>query len=237
VRILGIETSSSRGSVALVHDESAVCALSHDRENAHAQSIQPLIEQALAKTGWSRTSLDRIAVGIGPGSFTGLRVGIALAQGISEGLGVPLIGIGSLAAMALAAPKGRPGLRCPVLDARRGEFFVAAYTPGGDEVLAPQVASDAIALARLTRELHGELLVLGEPVQLAWEALLVDPLAAQARHVFRSAETDLPDARWTAIAAFSAPAMGSVVPTYVRHAVAVVPQLPPNPLRHDPSKH
>ncbi len=237
MRILGIETSSTRGSVALLHDEASVFALSHERENAHAQSILPLIDQALAETGWSRNSLDRIAVGIGPGSFTGLRVGIALAQGMSEGLGIPLVGIGSLAAMALAAPKSRPGLRCPVLDARRGEFFVAAYTPEGAETLPPQVAVDARALARLTRELESELLVLGQGAQLALEALQGDPLSMRASAVFRSSETDLPDARWTALAAFAAPAMASVVPAYVRHVVAVIPRLPPNPLRHDPSGH
>lgn len=237
MRILGIETSSTRGSVALAHDEASVFALSHERENAHAQSILPLVDQALAETGWSRNSLDRISVGIGPGSFTGLRVGIALAQGISEGLGIPLVGIGSLAAMALAAPTARPGLRCPVLDARRGEFFVAAYTPEGTEALPSQVAADAASLARLLHGLERELLVLGQGAQLALEALLGSPLTTPASAVFRSAETDLPDARWTALAAFAAPAMASVVPAYVRHAVAVIPQLPLNPLRHDPAGH
>ena len=211
--------------------------MSHERDNAHAQSIQPLIDQALAETGWSRNSLDRIAVGVGPGSFTGLRVGIALAQGISEGLGVPLVGVGSLAAMALAAPKTRAGMRCPVLDARRGEFFVAAYTPEGKEALAPQVAADAAELARLAHQLGGDLLVLGHAAQLALEALLVDPLPGRVTELFHSAETDLPDARWTALAAIDAPVMASVVPTYVRHAVAVIPQLPPNPLRQGPSGH
>jgi tRNA threonylcarbamoyladenosine biosynthesis protein TsaB len=119
VRVLGIETSSARGSVALIEGSISVCALDHERANAHGESILPLIEEALARAGWNRTQLDRIAVGAGPGSFTGLRVGIAIAQGLSEGLGIPLVGVPSLRAMALAVPAEQEGCRCVLVDARR----------------------------------------------------------------------------------------------------------------------
>jgi tRNA threonylcarbamoyladenosine biosynthesis protein TsaB len=224
MRILGIETSSGRGSVALVCDQQTICTLSHTRENAHGESIQPLIEQALAEAGWAATSLDRVAVGTGPGSFTGLRVGIALAQGISEGLEVPLVGVGSLAAMALATPAKHQGLRCPVLDARRGELFVAVYTPEGRELQAPRVAPDAAALDRLRRDF-------GEGVVFLGLGSVLDALPEL--DVFHSNETDLPHARWTALAAGAAPTPRELVPSYVREAVAIVPQLPPNPLRHE----
>lgn len=226
MRILGIETSSVRGSVALVESSQTICSLSHERENAHGESMLPLIQRALAEAGWSQSSLDRVAVGLGPGSFTGLRVGIAMAQGIAEGLEVPLVGVGSLEAMARAVPRDRLGYRCPVLDARRGELFVALYLPDGQEVKPPQLATSAADLERFVSDAPGEVLYLGcAPLLLEY-----------ARGVFRSIETDLPHARWTALAAERAAVSSETLPLYLRNAVAIVPRLPPNPLgRSDPA--
>jgi tRNA threonylcarbamoyladenosine biosynthesis protein TsaB len=219
VRVLGIETSSARGSVALVEGSDTVCALEHERANAHGESILPLVERALALAGWNRRQLDRIAVGSGPGSFTGLRVGIAIAQGLSEGLEVPLVGIPSLRAMALAVPTGLYGCRCVLVDARRGELFAAAYDPDGRERAEVRLVA---SVNELTPLLHA----LGDPLFIGNGVV---SLPASTR-VFRSAETDLPHARWTAIAAIEAPPMHSVRPLYVRDAGAVMPQLPQNPL-------
>lgn len=206
--------------MALVEDRRTICTLSHERQNAHGESILPLIERALAEAGWTRRSLDRIAVGLGPGSFTGLRVGISLAQGISEGLEVPLIGVGSLEAMARAAPAEHRGLRCPVLDARREEMFVALYAPDGIELESPQLVTSATDLRRFTTDASSELLFLG----------CAPGLLESIPGVFRSSETDLPHARWVALAAEQAPESGEARPIYIREAVAVVPRLPPNPL-------
>jgi tRNA threonylcarbamoyladenosine biosynthesis protein TsaB len=220
VRILGIETSCGRGSVALLEDERTIAVATHERENAHGESIQPLIEEVLAQVGWNPTTLDRIAVGTGPGSFTGLRVGIALAQGIAEGLERPLVGVGSLLAMALAAPVDSSRLRCPVLDARRGETFFAVYTPAGIELLGPRVASSVDVLEQAVLSLDPTPLFLGVGC----------PSLTDGRVAHRSSETDLPHARWTALAAFARAPGAQVVPAYVRHAVVIIPQLPPNPL-------
>jgi tRNA threonylcarbamoyladenosine biosynthesis protein TsaB len=207
--------------VALVEDGLTLCMLTHERENAHVESIQPLIQQALAEAGWSSTALDRIAVGTGPGSFTGLRVGIALAQGISEGLEVPLIGVSSLRAMALAAPSSRAGLRGAVLDARRNELFVGVYTARGVELRPAHLLTGAAGLAELVRELDAGIVFLGTPAVLD---------SVPDLDVLHSPETDLPHARWIALAARDMPTPATVVPLYVRHAVAIIPRLPPNPL-------
>jgi tRNA threonylcarbamoyladenosine biosynthesis protein TsaB len=90
--------------VAVTLDGKVLGALFHEELNAHAERVLGLIEELLASAGWTRGSLDRVAVGVGPGSFTGLRVGIALAQGIALGLARPLIGVGSLRAMASGLP-------------------------------------------------------------------------------------------------------------------------------------
>ncbi len=219
MRVLGIETSSVRGSVALLEDDRTVCILGHERENAHGESILPLIEQALATAGWRRRQLDRVAVGLGPGSFTGLRVGIAIAQGLSEGLEIPLVGVPSLRAMAAAVPADRPGCRCVLLDARKGEVFVAAYDSDGNELLEVRVVASAAELERLVQQ-FGDLVYLGSGTA-ALPGLL---------NVIRGPETDLPHARWTALAALAAEPTPLVRALYVRDAVAQVPKLPANPL-------
>jgi tRNA threonylcarbamoyladenosine biosynthesis protein TsaB len=223
VRILSIETSTVQGSVALAEGEHPVVALEHRRENAHGDSILPLVEQALAAAGWSRGQLDRIAVGIGPGSFTGLRVGIAIAQGLSEGLEVPLVGVPSLQAMALAAPAELGGQRCVLMDARKNELFAAVYDPTGRQLLPVQLVGTIEDLSSLTRELS-------DPLFIGNGAAVWPGLA----NVYRSADTDYPHARWTARAALLAPTGNSAQPLYVRDAVAVVPRLPENPLRSLP---
>ncbi|HVJ22164.1 MAG TPA: tRNA (adenosine(37)-N6)-threonylcarbamoyltransferase complex dimerization subunit type 1 TsaB, partial [Polyangiaceae bacterium] len=137
MRVLAIETSGPRGSVALLENTELVLELEHEQPNAHAEQILPLVERALSSAGFDRRSLDRIAVGIGPGSFTGLRVGIALGEGLALGLDLPIVGVSSLRAMAAAAPASEPRVRVPVLDARRSEIFAAAYDAEGSEKMAP----------------------------------------------------------------------------------------------------
>jgi tRNA threonylcarbamoyladenosine biosynthesis protein TsaB len=206
--------------VALLDGRRPIAVASHDRENAHDASLQPLIEQVLAEAGWSPHQLERLAVGIGPGSFTGLRVGIAFAHGLSEGLQIPLVGVSSLQAMAAAASDQDRRLRVPLLDARRGEFFVAAYTPEGSELLPAQIAKDVAAVEQIIEQLPAAALLLGA----AW-----DPLAAKLAHE-RGEQTDLPHARWVALLGTELELTSSARPLYLRPPVATAPRLEPNPL-------
>ena len=118
MRILALETSSPRGSVALTEGVTLIASEEHSEPSAHAELMLPLVSRALARAGWSRSSIDRIAVGVGPGSFVGLRVGIALAEGLSLGLGRPVVGVGSLSAMLGALSREHAGPRAALLDAR-----------------------------------------------------------------------------------------------------------------------
>jgi tRNA threonylcarbamoyladenosine biosynthesis protein TsaB len=217
VRVLGIETSSRRGSVALVESGRLVVTLCHEELNAHAERLLPLINQALAEAGWSRSALDRVAVGIGPGSFTGLRVGIALGQGIAVGLGIDLVGVGSLRAMAAGVPSEQPGSRWALLDARRSEVFLAAYDQAGSELLAPCAIPPAQIEPRMAEVSAAEpRLLLGE---------VLDALAPVPGVRLRSPETDLPHASAVALLGEQAvPVEAGVEPLYVRDAGAALPQ-------------
>lgn len=217
VRCLGIETSSRRGSVALVERDRVVGVRLHEEVNRHGERIVPLVEELLAEAGWSRESLDRVGVGIGPGSFTGLRIGLALASGIALGLGCPIVGISSLRAMAFAAPSEADPVAA-VLDARRSEYFVAVYSAAGEELVAPQAIPQAGAEQRVIALVGREI----RPVGL--------PTASWANH-WRSELTDLPSAIATArLAAGADPASSPALPAYLRGANAIKPNLPPSPL-------
>lgn len=221
MRVLGIETSSRRGTVALVEGGSVVLSLTHDASSAHAEQLLPLVEQALGAAGWPRGSLDRVSVGTGPGSFTGLRVGIALAQGIGLGLVRPVLGVGSLRAMCHGVPAALRGLRCALLDARRSEVFIAVHEEGGAEVVAPRTLPRE-GLAAFVSTLGAERIVLGE---------VVAELGELPGVAHRSELTDLPHAACVALLGSELDEAGALPePVYVRPADAIRPNLPRSPL-------
>ena len=143
--VLGIDTATADAAIAVARDGEPVREASvppgPDGRPRHSQILLGEIEQCVeAVGGWG--GVDRIAVGIGPGSFTGLRIGVATARGLSQARRMPIVPVGSLAALArgIAAYDGeRPAL--PVIDARRGEAFAALYEPGGRQLWEPFVSS------------------------------------------------------------------------------------------------
>lgn len=127
--ILSIDTATPVCSVAL-HQEGALRAYAELRlENAHAETLAALVAQVLENTSTTPAQLQAIAISEGPGSYTGLRIGTALAKGMCFSLGVPLLAVSTLQAMAAEArlyvPQGT--LLCPMLDARRMEVYTALY--------------------------------------------------------------------------------------------------------------
>jgi tRNA threonylcarbamoyladenosine biosynthesis protein TsaB len=222
MRVLGIETSTRRGSLALVENGELVAEIEHSEPNAHAERLVPLLGQLLARGGVARTSLDRVAVGIGPGSFVGLRVGIALAEGLGLGLGRPVVGVPSLLAMLSAVPRDCRATRVALVDARRGELFVSAQAAEGREL------ASARALPRA--EVESFVAALAAPVVLVGE--VAAELELGVTHL-RGAELDLPAAAWVArLGAECAPEASPPSPLYVRGPGAALPKLPASPFAH-----
>jgi tRNA threonylcarbamoyladenosine biosynthesis protein TsaB len=141
VNILALETATPSTAVALQRDDGWLRE-ARDEGTAgerprHAQRLLVLATELLALAGIGWEALDAVAVGVGPGGYTGLRIGLATARGIALSRGAGLLGVGTL--RALAEPlQGRAV--AAVLDARRGEAFVAVYRDG-EEVLAPRVCA------------------------------------------------------------------------------------------------
>jgi tRNA threonylcarbamoyladenosine biosynthesis protein TsaB len=143
VTILGLDTATSSTAVALLTNDGTIIEARDDvhagARGHHAERVLGLAAGLLESAGAEWAELDRIAVGLGPGGYTGLRIGIATALGLARAHNTRLVGISSL--RALAEPVS-DATALAVLDARRGELFIAAYD-AGVELLAPAVWSPA----------------------------------------------------------------------------------------------
>jgi tRNA threonylcarbamoyladenosine biosynthesis protein TsaB len=137
--ILNIDTATELGGVCLAKEGESLLLLQNMEQKDHASWLHEAISQMMKSTGCGMGDLQAIAVTAGPGSYTGIRVGMAAAKGFSYALGIPLIGENTLKVMAYAASRQIPpeGLLCPMIDARRMEVFTAIYTSDLVELLSP----------------------------------------------------------------------------------------------------
>jgi len=163
--VLAVESSTELAGVALADEAGVLGTVTVSRGRHHAESIAPAIEFLCRRTGVALSALDAIGVDVGPGLFTGLRVGVASATALAFALERPLVGVGSLAVLAHAAASSgvAPGtLVVPVVDARRGEVFVARLRVTADGLSWEQPEG-----RRSPEALAAELGGLGEPMVLA----------------------------------------------------------------------
>lgn len=168
MNILGIETSTLTGSVALMIDHEIRGEITLSVSARHSERLMPMIDQLLRDCDLSPSEIDLYAVSTGPGSFTGLRIGIAAAQGLSAATGKPLIGVSSLQALALNGCFFS-GLVVPVIDAFRGEIYRGLYEKNcsleEDAVKSPE------NLANELKEKNEKVLLLGNGVSVCRQAL------------------------------------------------------------------
>ncbi len=136
MRVLAVDTSTELGSVACLVDGELRAEVSARVRARHGETLFILLEQALAHAGLGRSDFDLIGCGIGPGSFTGTRVGVAAAKGLSLATGVPIVGVASLRALARAASEEWVA---PIVDAYKGEVYAAVYQRA-DEGLVERLA-------------------------------------------------------------------------------------------------
>lgn len=129
MKILAVDTSTSLGSIALVDGPTVRAELSLNVGATHNRRLLPGIHRMLTDAGWSLQDLDGLAIGLGPGSFTGLRIGMSVMKGLAFATGKPLAGVPTLDALAANVSLVPWGI-CPVLDARKGEVYAALYQRG-----------------------------------------------------------------------------------------------------------
>ncbi len=169
MKILALDTSSRYGSLALCEQGEVVAEYSTAGLLNQSEHLLPLLRRILSDVQWSLASLDAFAVVLGPGSFTGVRIGIATAQGLSLATGRPAIGISSLHALALGVPYSRYPI-CPALDARKGELYTALFRweGGALETIIPEQVSSPSGIAD---QLEGAVVVVGDGASILTTAL------------------------------------------------------------------
>jgi len=228
VLILGLDTSSVRGSVALLRDGAVLASLRHEELNRHGERLEGMLRDLLERTAVRREELSQIAVGVGPGSFTGLRVGLAFAEGLSLGLGIPLVGVDSMRAMAeMVEAQICPRIWCAV-DARRGELFLACYGRAGRTFIEPTaVAAEAASTWLGERDAQ-----LGDTKDAVVVGRVAEALALP--RLLTGEAFELPDARGIVRLAWAGHTRHAEA-VYVREPDAIVPCLPACPLDSPPS--
>ena len=229
--LLAFETATARSSVALLRGETLVAEVAAEPGRPAAESLLPALQKVLARAGIREAEVAAFAISIGPGSFTGLRVGLATVKGLAFGSDRPVVAVSTLAGIA----SGAGVLDEPVaalLDARRGELYAAVYLPrglGGSDgdgwEDAPLLDEGVYTLAELSERLPRPCALVGDGAIVHAEALRshlggaarllpAEKGFARAFHVGRLAVRRL--ARGLALAA------EEVVPRYLRRAEAEV---------------
>lgn len=164
MRVLAIETSTSRSSVAVVDGERVLASASLGVPRRHGEFLAPALRFCLDQAGLDLDRIGGVAVGTGPGLYTGLRVGIATAQTLAAARELPTVGVSGLDVLAFRA-RYTSRVLCAAIDARRGEIFWALYrpSPGGVQRIGELRLTTAEALAV-------ELEALGEPCLVVGDA-------------------------------------------------------------------
>jgi tRNA threonylcarbamoyladenosine biosynthesis protein TsaB len=144
--ILSIDTCLGASSVAVLDGERVLAVRSEPMTRGHQERIGVLAREVALEAGVTFSQLTRIAVTVGPGSFTGLRVGLAFAKGLATALSIPCVGINTLEALAAGAP-GK-GFVAAVLDARMSQVYLQVFD-GGVALMAPDALDLGSAAARL----------------------------------------------------------------------------------------
>ena len=215
--ILCIETSTAVLSVALARDGAVVCERVCTQPRSQAALTAPLVKEVLDAAGITAGECDAVCVSAGPGSYTGLRVGVSTAKGLAFGAGIPLLSMGTLDILVEGVEE-TPAFIVPMIDARRMEVYTAVYSAGGDrltEVEARVIGPDAFAEYLE----QGEVLFVGDGA-LKCQEVITHPNARfreafpLARHMARRAQEDFDAGKFQDVAYFE--------PFYLKDFIATV---------------
>lgn len=219
MRILAFESSAKAASVALTEDGRLAAEYFENSGLTHSRTLMQMAADLLRSCEVAPEGVDAVAVAAGPGSFTGVRIGVAAAKGFAWGREIPCFGVSTLEAMAFAAGRAR-GLLCAVMDARRGEVYNALFDAAPDGPVR-RTPDRAISLAQLGEELKNiekEKIVLGDGGLLCYTTLSgqVEDLCLLPEHLRHQRASGVALAAERLAAAGLRPSAGELVPNYLR---------------------
>ncbi|PRX21111.1 tRNA threonylcarbamoyladenosine biosynthesis protein TsaB [Orenia metallireducens] len=149
---LAIDSSTNAGSVALISEDGLIGEELLNLTNTHSQRLMPQLVSLLENSSYEPQDLEGIGVGLGPGSFTGIRIGLTTAKTMAQALQIPMIGVSTLEAIAYNL-KYTSAYLCPMIDGRRDRVFTALYKGKGEENLEAESQESLIAIDDLLKEL------------------------------------------------------------------------------------
>lgn len=223
MRILAFESSAKAASAALLEDGVLLGESFLNNGKTHSATLMPMVERLLSDCGVGASDLDCVAVAIGPGSFTGVRIGVAAAKGLAWAAEKPCCGISTLEAMAYQMRMHR-GLICPVMDARREQVYNALFESDGETVtrLTPDRAISILELQKELENAEKPIFLVGDGSKLCYNTLKT----AVPKLVFPPAHLEFQRAGGVALAAYPLALQGKLtdseklVPNYLRMSQA-----------------
>jgi len=171
MRILAIDTATGCAGAAVIDEKGIIAQFSLNVGLTHSQRFLPMLESLLQQAELPISKMDAIAVTVGPGSFTGIRIGVASAKAFAQGLGLPLIPVITLDAFAAVSGSG---IVCPILDARKNEVYTALYADG-KQIEAPKAVAPAELAAKLA-EMNKPITICGDALSV-YKEIFVEALA------------------------------------------------------------
>jgi len=163
VRVLALDTSAKTGSIALCEGDRLLFEVTLEMNRTHSERLMVALDGLLQATGCSLDSVELVGVSLGPGSFTGVRIGVTTAKALAFGLGVPVVGMPTTDAIAFRY-RYRAGDVCVLLDARKNEVYVGRYTSRGDGKVRRVAEICCASVASVLEEIEGETLFVGDGV-------------------------------------------------------------------------
>lgn len=186
---LGIDTSNSPLSIAIVKDGNILVEVVQNLKLTHSTTAMPTIEELFKKSKLKPSDVDAIAVAQGPGSYTGLRIGVTIAKTLAWTLQKPLVGVSSLKVLA-SNVEGYHGLVCSLVDARRKHVYAAIYRGSSLETIIPEQHIAITDLLELIKELNEPIMFVGSDVETFNEQITSNLENAE----FASSSVNLPRA-------------------------------------------
>ena len=217
--LLAFETSAKAASVALFENGKLLGESYQNTGLTHSQTLMVMAEDLLKTAGKTAQDVEAVAVAEGPGSFTGVRIGVAAAKGFAWGSGIPCYGVSTLEAMALGMAIFE-GYICPVMDARRSQVYNALFyvNCGGLERKAPDRAISLEELGAELRELDKPVFLVGDGSELCWRTLsaTVPALILPPEHKMHQRAVGVGLVAMAKIAAGEAGDAEALTPNYLR---------------------
>lgn len=165
MKILAIESSAIAASIAIAEDDRLICEYTTNYKKTHSQTLMPMIEEVTKMVSLELNELDAIVVANGPGSFTGLRIGVATAKGLAHALNIPIIEVGTLDALAYNMGY-TDKIICPLMDARRNQVYTSLYTYENNTFtnILPSMVVPVEEIFQKIKELGKDVIFLGDGV-------------------------------------------------------------------------